>query len=42
MTLGVLSSAPGNAPVVFQCVNRYGGALVSCFGLGGGYRCDGR
>ena len=35
VTFGMLSSAPGNAPAVCQCVDRCGGALVSCFGLCG-------
>ena len=36
VTVGVLSSAPGNAPAVCRCVDRCGGALVSCLGLAGG------
>ena len=32
-TSGVLSSAPRNVQVVCECVDRCGGALVSCFGL---------
>jgi len=41
VTFGVLSSAPGNVPAVCQCVDRCGGALVSCFGPAGGCGCNG-